>query len=203
MKLIKFFAYSVLAALVIPFSGCEAPSPILDPDTAIHGLGAFGSGSPTNFSVGDLSTPIKVDLQWVSIDSKNTVTKIDLFVTMTEKYIDLEKNPRTANFGQKKIGEVTSVPGNRTPSSINITPQQILDAFKSSTFDYKDGKGAVSVFNASPKAERTASTPFITDDSFQLRWAFTTADGRYFDSWSDSVCLEFPGANCSLTWGVK
>lgn len=202
MNKIKFLLYFAVAALLLPLSSCEDPelNPYLEPETAVHGLGGFSSGSATSFAVGNMTTGVKFDLQWVSIDSKNTVTKMEVFITYTEKYIDPEKNPRTANHGTKRIVTIegSNVPANRTKTSFTITPAQVYELFKDAKFDY--GTGSVGVFAA---AARTASSRFTSSDGFKITWAFTTADGRYFDSWSDSVCLEFPGANCSLSWVAK
>jgi len=95
MNKLKYLLYLAFAGLMLPLTSCEDPdlNPYLEPETAVHGLGAFSSGSPTSFKVGDMNTPVKFDLQWISIDSKNTVTKIEVFVTYTEKYIDPEKKP--------------------------------------------------------------------------------------------------------------
>lgn len=202
MNKIKFLLYFAVAALLMPLSSCEDPdlNPYLEPETAVHGFAAFSTGSPTNFKLGDMAQAVKFDLQWISIDSKNTVTKMEVFITYTEDYIDLEKNPRVANHGTKRIVTIegSNVPANRKPANFSITPQQVYDLFKDAKFDY--GTGSVGVFSA---AARTPTSRFTTNDDFNITWAFTTADGRYFDSWSNSVCLEFPGANCTRTWTVK
>ena len=202
MNKLKYLLYLAFAGLMLPFTSCEDPdlNPYLEPETAVHGLGAFSSGSPTSFKVGDMNTPVKFDLQWVSIDSKNTVTKMEVFVTYTEKYIDPERNPRTANHGTKRIVTIegSNVPANRKAASFTISPAQVYELFKANKFNY--GTGSVDVF---ANAARTAASRFTANDGFRITWAFTTADGRFFDSWSDSVCLEFPGANCSLSWTAK
>ncbi len=205
MNKIKLFLYFLAAGILTTFSSCEDPdlNPYVEPETAVHGLAAFATGSAKNYAVSDMATGVKFDLQWISIDSKNTVTKIEVFVNYSEKYIDPEKNPRTANHGTKRVVlvEGSNVPANRKPTSFTITPQQVYDLFKDAQFDY--GKGKVGVFSNPATPGRTAAARFTTNDLFKITWAFTTADGRYFDTWSDSVCLEFPGANCKQEWGVK
>lgn len=206
MNKLKFSIYFLLAALVIPFTGCEDEdlNPVLEPETAVHGFARVKQGSPANFVYGDNSSAINVELQWISIDQLNSVTKMDIFVDWREGYIDAEGNPRTAAHGTKLVRSIegSNVPANRTYASFAISAKELFEAFKDATFDYGDGKGKVPVFNNTFKPDRNENARFITDDSFTLTWAFTTADGRYFDSWSDSVCSEFPGANCDVKWKV-
>ncbi len=206
MNKLKFIIPFLAVALLMPFTGCkdESLNPVLKPETAVHGFARIKSGTPSNFIFGNNNSAISSELQWVSIDQKNTVTKIEIFVQWTEAYIDSEGNPRTANHGKKRVQviEGSNVPANRVFTNITVTAQQLFNLFKDATFDYRDGKGRVSVFNNTFKPDRTESARFTPDDSFKLTWAFTTADGRYFDSWSDSVCSEFPGANCDINWKV-
>ncbi len=206
MTKLKLILYSLAVAMLMPFSSCkdEDLNPVLEPETAVHGLGELQAGSIANFKFGDNNSTINAQLQWISIDRLNTVTKIDLFVEWQEAYIDDEGNPQIANHGTKKIKVIEggAVPANRTNVAFSVSAKDLFEVFKDAKFDYGDGKGIVSVFNNTFKPDRSASAYFIPDDSFTLTWAFTTADGRYFDSWSDSVCSEFPGANCDIKWGV-
>ncbi|MCB9080321.1 MAG: hypothetical protein H6555_01250 [Lewinellaceae bacterium] len=206
MKRTKILLYTLVAALLLPFSSCkdEALNPVPAPETAVHGFARVASGSATSFLFRNMTTPINLELQWISIDQLNTVTKMEVFVNFRESYVDAEGNPRTANHGTKKIVTIegSAVPANRTYTGFTISPTAVYEAFKDAKFDYGDGKGSVSVFSNTFKPDRRASARFTPDDSFSMTWAFTTADGRYFDSWSDSVCSEFPGANCTIRWAV-
>jgi hypothetical protein len=206
MRNIKSLFYIIIISLLVPFSACEDTelNPVLAPDTAIHGFARTQQGSPTSFFFGNNASAVNFEIQWISIDQANTVTKIDLFVEWKESYIDAEGNPRTANHGKKlfKSIEGSAVPANRTYTSFSIAAKDLTELFKTAEFDYGDGKGKVSVFNNTFKTLRTPNSTFIPDDGFTLTWAFTTADGRYFDSWSPSVCSEFPGANCNRTFNV-
>lgn len=206
MKRFKILLYSLAAALLLPFSSCkdESLNPVLAPETAVHGYAQTATGSATSFFYKDMTTPISIELQWISIDKINTVTKMDIFVNFKESYVDAEGNPRVANHGTKKVKtlEGSAVPANRAYAKFSISPTDVYAAFKDVTFDYGDGKGKVSVFSNTFKKDRTSAVRFTSDDGFKMTWAFTTADGRYFDSWSDSVCSEFPGANCDINWAV-
>ncbi|MFZ4377669.1 MAG: hypothetical protein ACOYN9_15025, partial [Saprospiraceae bacterium] len=206
MKRFKILLYSLAAALLLPFSSCkdESLNPVLAPETAVHGYAQTASGSATSFFYKDMTTPINLELQWISIDKINTVTKMDIFVNFKESYVDAEGNPRVANHGIKKVKtlEGSAVPANRAYAKFSISPNDVYTAFKDATFDYGDGKGKVSVFTNTFKKDRTSAVRFTADDAFRMTWAFTTADGRFFDSWSDSVCSEFPGANCDINWAV-
>jgi hypothetical protein len=206
MKRFKILLYSLAAALLLPFSSCkdESLNPVLAPETAVHGYAQTATGSATSFFYKDMTTPISIELQWISIDKINTVTKMDIFVNFKESYVDAEGNPRVANHGTKKVKtlEGSAVPANRAYAKFSISPADVYSAFKDATFDYGDGKGKVSVFSNTFKKDRSSTVRFTADDSFRMTWAFTTADGRFFDSWSDSVCSEFPGANCDINWAV-
>lgn len=206
MKRTKILLYTLVAALLLPFSSCkdEALNPVPDFESAVHGFARVASGSATSFKFRDMNTSINLELQWISIDQVNTVTKMEVFVNFRESYIDAEGNPRVANHGTKKVVTIegSAVPANRTYTGFTISPTAVYEAFKDAKFDYGDGKGSVSVFSNTFKPDRKASARFTADDSFSMTWAFTTADGRYFDSWSDSVCSEFPGANCTIRWAV-
>ncbi len=206
MNKFKFTIFFLVVALLIPFTGCEDEdlNPVLVPETAVHGFAKISDGSSTSFFFGKNDSSVGVDLQWISIDQLNTVTKMDIFIEWRESYIDEEGNPRTANHGTKLVSSIegSNVPANRTFTSLTITAAQLAELFKDATFDYGDGSGSISVFSDAFKTDRTPNSLFIADDSFTLTWAFTTDDGRYFDSWSDSVCSEFPGANCDVKWNV-
>lgn len=213
MKKLKIFLYALVAALLLPFSSCkdEDAYPIPDFETAVHGYGKLTGSSAANFQLGDKSKIIESTFQWVSIDSKNTVTRIEFYLTFKESYKDAEGNPRTANHGTKlyKVVEGSAVPGNRTNLTIQVTQDDLYNLFKDAAFDYGDGNGSVQVFS---DPDRTTEAPFNSSDNFRLNWALTTADGRYFDSWSDSICGEFEtyhgtsanngGFNCFYDWTV-
>lgn len=215
MQKIKFSSkYIMLMVGLVMLFSCkdESLSPIPAYETAVHALGVTKSGSATAFKQGDLNTKLDFDFKWNSIDGKNTVTKIQYYVQFNEGYTDAEGNDRIANHGVKlfKTIEGSAVPANRVNTSFSISQAEVLALFNGVSFDYKDGKGSVNVFTKSPKAARVLpGTPFITNaksalrDNFIMTWAFTTDDGRVFDSWSDSICGEFPGADCDVRWDVK
>lgn len=213
MKKLKLIYIALAAALLLPFSSCkdEEAYPIPDFETAVHGYGKLTDNSATNFLLGDNAKAIEMTYQWVSIDSKNTVTRIEFYVTFTESYTDLEGNPRTANHGTKlvKVIEGSAVPANRTNITVQIKQDELYNLYKDASFDYGDGNGTVQLY-ADP--DRSVAAPFLSSDNFRVTWALTTADGRYFDSWSDSICGEFEtyhgsspndgGFNCFYDWTV-
>ena len=92
MKRFKILLYSLAAALLLPFSSCkdESLNPVLAPETAVHGYAQTAAGSATSFFYKDMTTPINLELQWISIDKINTVTKMDIFVNFKiELYLNL------------------------------------------------------------------------------------------------------------------
>lgn len=210
MTKLKFIIFLLVVGL--SFSACEDEelSPLPEFETAVHGYAKLTATSPVNFAPGDKAKALDINYQWVSIDGVNTVNKIEFFVQFREAYTDKAGNPRTANHGKKlfKTIEGGTVPANRTNTNIKVTQDDVFNLFKDAKFDY--GDGAVNVFAA---ATRTVTAPLKASDSFTLSWALTTADGRYFDSWSTSLCTEFEtyhgttvnngGKNCTLVWTVK
>ncbi len=208
----KFKSFLYLLAVVFLMASCKDESlvPVPDWETAVHGYAKLTAASPINFAPSDKTKAIDVDYQWVSIDGFNTVNKIDLFVRFNESYKDKEGNPRVAAHGIKKLRTIEggNVPANRVNTNLKISQDDIFALFKDAKFNY--GNGEVLVF---ADASRTAAGPFKTTDSFVLSWGLTTADGRYFDSWSTTMCTEFQtysgakvnngGFNCFVNWAVK
>lgn len=210
MSNLKYIFYVFFISLLAISCEDKDSSPIAPWESAVHGYAKFTNGSPTNFVPGDLSKVLDLNYQWVSIDNANTVNKIEFFITFTEAYTDLENNPRTANHGTRlfRVVEGGQVPGNRSNINFKIAQADVLNLFKDVTFDY--GNGPENVLSRTP---RTAAMPLTTKDNFNLTWALTTTDGRYFDSWSNSTCTEFEtyrgtknndgGFNCVVIWTVK
>ncbi|HRJ28816.1 MAG TPA: hypothetical protein PLV21_08565 [Cyclobacteriaceae bacterium] len=176
-------------------------------ESAVHGLGSFSATTDdVNFIKGDPSVELTFDLLWNSIDKKNTVTKIELYVVFNEAYIDQDGNPKTAKHGgdQGKLlmtMQGGNVPADKVKTTFSISQNDVYALYQANTFNYF-GTGQLPVWGAgSIRDDRdTGDFKFVDGDSFQLRWAFTTADGRVFKAWGISVCTEFPGANCSVNW---
>ncbi len=196
--------------MVVIIPACKDEDLVILPEweTAVHGFTAFSSGSATNFLNGDPSVELSFDLLWNSIDSKNTVEKIEVFALFNEAYIDQDGNPKTAKHGGDegillRTIEGGDVPANRETTTFTISQDELYALYSSATFDYY-GTGELPVWGTgSINADRnTSDYKFVPGDAFQIRWEFTTADGRVFNSWGVSVCTEFPGANCSVNWSV-
>ncbi len=200
----------LLLALVVFIPACKDEDLVILPEweSAVHGEGVVSDGSATDFLKGDPSQEISFDLYWNSIDSKNTVTKIDLYVAFNEAYVDQDGNPKTAKHGGDDGVLLTSieggdVPANRETTTFTISQADVYNLYSAATYDYY-GDGAVPVWGTgSIRADRnTTNNIFVDGDTFSVRWVFTTADGRVFDSWGISVCTEFPNANCSVAWST-
>jgi hypothetical protein len=210
MKKLKNILLMFSAMLAITIS-CKDEDIELVPEweSAVHGDAVFPEGASQNFVFGDMTVPVGTELKWISIDSKTTVTKIEVFALFNETYTDPQGIPATAKHGGDEgvllaTYEGSEVPGNREALTINITQDQIYNLYKDAAFDYDkdEATAATPVFDNPDKPTRSETSRFIKGDAFQLRWEFTTADGRVFDSWSPSVCNEFPDAACSINWGV-
>jgi hypothetical protein len=173
-------------------------------ESAVHGLAEVTSPN-VDFLYNDPSVGLDLNLQWVSIDGKASVSRIEVFALFNESYVDVDGNPKVAKHGgdegmSLRVYEGAEVPGNRTPVSFSVTQADLYALYKDNTFDY--GNGTVSVFNNPDKPQRNETQHFMWDDAIKVRWEFTTTDGRVFDAWGISVCTEFPGANCSVDVAV-
>lgn len=187
--------------------GCKDDSiqPVPDWGSGVNGFASLQQGSAANFLLGNTTTTINANLRWISIDGKLTVNKIETFITFDESYVDVEGNPKTARHGGTtgklfRTFEGEEVLESREDLGITISQTDIFNLYSTNQFNYCGT--TVSVFNNPLKPTRTVATPFINGDSFRLRWIFYTSDGRKFDTWSPSVCNEFPGSNCSLPFAV-
>jgi hypothetical protein len=205
MKKLKIFSL-LLVTLLGVITACKDDSIEIVPEweSAVHGLAEVTS-SNTDFLFNDPNVDIDVDLSWISIDSKLTVTRIELFVLYDENYVDGEGNPKVAKHGgddgrSLAVFEGSAVPANRTPLPFSVSQATLYNLYQDARFDYGDGE--VSVFANPDKPMRNDLQRFMWDDKIKIRWEFTTDDGRVFDKWGVSVCTEFPGANCSVDLGV-
>jgi hypothetical protein len=153
-----------------------------------------------------VSQVLDFDFSWVSVDSKNTVSKIEFYVEFSEVYTDFEGGAKTANHSKYLFKTIDSPKGNRETESLSMSQASLYDLYKDDTFAYDitDGTDAAqAVFGFDQKLNRDAvSSPWVDGDSFRISWVITTTDGRVFDTWNDSICLEFPGANCTFSWAV-
>lgn len=184
-------------------NSCEEP---IDPtpvfESVPHGFAALDATSVKNLKAGDPASKISGTLQWVSIDNLVNVKTTDLYVQWSESYIDGDKNPKVANHGKRKLSTIANPGTNRTPSAFSISGADLYNLFKDVQFDYKDTKGKRGVFDGAYNPLRSLSNPFVPEDKFILTWAFTSEDGKVYDTWSPGICGNTVGANCSIPFGV-
>jgi hypothetical protein len=197
----------IFGVLFMGFISCKDDSLVLVPEweTAVNTYAKLQTGSSASFVNGSPSVPINLNWRWISIDSKNTITKVEFFLVFNEGYVDNDGNPALARHGGTagklwKTVEGANVKGNREDIAVTITQDDVYQLYKDNTFNYCGT--AVPVFNNTLKPTRTPASPFVAGDSFQLKWIIYAADGRKIDSWSPSVCTEFPGSNCNYGWSV-
>lgn len=193
------------SVFLITFSACKDDSIQIVPvwETGVNTYATLQAGTPPAFVAGDVTKTINLNWRWISIDSKNTVTKVEFFILFNESYVDIDSNPALARHGGtagKLIKTVTAVGANRADIQVTVTQDEIYQLYKSNKYNYCGT--SVDVFANALKPQRTAAAPFLNQDAFILKWTVYTEDGRVFDSWSPSVCTEFPGSNCQYAWGV-
>jgi len=210
MKKIKILSLTLGIVLAV-ITSCKDDSLVIVPEweSAVHGLGDFATGSAQNFVFGDPAVDIDLTLRWVSIDKKASVERMEVYALFNETYTDPDGVPATAKHGGDDgvliaTYEGASLPDNAEDIAFSVSQDAIYQLYKNNTFDY-DKNPATSptpVFNNPGNPDRSPSNPMVKGDVVQIRWEFTTSDGRLFNSWSPSVCNEFPGANCAVNWGV-
>jgi hypothetical protein len=205
MKFLKYSLILILSVFMTYSCTNEDLVPEPEPETAVHGFVATTATDP-NFIYQNTGHTLPMSFQWVSVDGKNTVTKIEFFVQFTETYTDWEGGSKTANHGTVLFNTVDAPPANRTDMTFTIDQAMIYDLFKDNTYAYDlvDGDDtAIPVWGNTLKPNRdVTASPFVDGDAFKVTWKIYTADGRVFDTWNDSICLEFPGANCNFSWAL-
>jgi hypothetical protein len=206
MMELKKYSLLVLLSVLVVFSCTDedlVPEPV--PETAVHGY-IERTTAIENFLYDDMDQGLDFNFSWVSVDSKNTVTKIEFYVSFNEVYSDFEGGAKTASHKEYLFKTIDNPKGNRETEAFSMDQAALYALYKDDTFAYDitDGADAAqAVFGFSQKLNRdAASSPWVDGDSFRIRWVMTTADGRTFDTWNDSICLEFPGANCTFSWAV-
>ncbi|MBL7814624.1 MAG: hypothetical protein JNL70_06430 [Saprospiraceae bacterium] len=204
MKFFKYSIFSVLAFALFAVIACEkVQSPLPDFETALTAEGILGAAPNNAFAVATPATPVNYKWGWKSIDNKNTVSKVEFFVTMTESYVDKDGNSRVANHGTKawKVIDGSAAGANHKYIDGTITQAEVYNLFQAATFDYGKGGGKVSVWSQNG---RTATARFTTKDTFIITWHITAADGRKFTEWSVGLCDRTTvGSNCDITFGAK
>lgn len=202
MNKIKYLALTLAGIFLLSVSCSDDKELVPVWETAVNSYATKTDGTSANFVYQNDTRVVGIDFRWISVDSKSTVTKIDFFLTFKEPYTDTDGNPAVANHGEVlfKTIEGSDITANREVTSFIITQADAYALYSTATFDY--GTGSVSVFSNPDKPDRTATDRFIAGDGFTVRWELTTDDGRVFDSWSPSVCTEFPGSNCEYNFGV-
>jgi len=198
----------VLALMATVFlSSCrkEELNPVATPEPGVWGQGKLLSGQ---FTAGaDASSKVSMQLKWIDVNKKVTITKMEIFITMTERYTDKNGNPATANHGTKSY-KVFDAKGNNEAVPFDITANEVYTLFQTAKFDYGKGAGNQDVFTTANG--RPAGARFTKNDSFKMEWAFTSKDGLVYKWWSVSVVngevyVDQPdiAANASVSWTVK
>jgi hypothetical protein len=205
MELKKYSLLVLLSVLVVFSCTDEDLVPEPEPETAVHGY-IERTTDVENFLYDDVEQVLDFNFSWVSVDSKNTVSKIEFYVEFSEVYTDFEGGAKTANHSKKLFKTIDNPKGNRETESLSMSQASLYDLYKDDVFAYDitEGNDAdQSVFGFDQKPNRDAvSSPWVDGDSFRISWVITSTDGRVFDTWNDSICLEFPGANCTFSWAV-
>ena len=115
---------SASVMLLGAITSCKDDSLVIVPEweSAVHGLAEITSTN-TDFSYNDPTVDLDLDLQWISIDSKVNVTRIEVFALFNEAYVDVDGNPKVAAHGGTTgksilVLEGSEVPANRTSTQL-------------------------------------------------------------------------------------
>lgn len=193
------------ALLALTFMSCrkESLNPVAKGEPGVYGQGKIASGA---FLAGnDAGSKVDFQLKWIDVNRILTMSKQELFITYTRKYIDKNDNPAVADFGTKSF-KTMDCKGNNEASTFSVTAAEVYTLFASGTFDF--GKGKVGIFDAT----RPAGSRFNANDGFKLTWAFTGSNGLVYKWWSVSVvngevyadpANKLIIANADVQWGVK
>lgn len=189
--------------LITVFTSCrkEELNPVATPEPGVWGQGKLLSGS---FIAGsDATSIVNMQLKWIDVNKKLTMSKQEIFIRFTEAYTDKNGLPATADHGTKSFA-IQDCKGNNEPVQFSISAAQVYNLFKANKFDY--GKGSVDVFGA----DRPDGKRFTKADSFEMSWAFTSSEGLVYKWWSVSVIngefyVNQPDitANYLVKWSVK
>ena len=236
MKNINKIATLALLLSVGVMMSCEDPdlSPNLTPEGNANGFGTFLVGGKPQKDPFDLTkgqtlklgsdfftvkpgfTTVPATISWSSFDKKVKVNKIELYVKLSEAYVDKDGNKVVAQHGgEGKLLTTITPAAMYEPNNFTIDAAKVYDLLKDSQFDYGDGKGKVNVFTSNPK--RTAASPFLGNrdvpfrnrvisiggDDVEITWKLYGENGLVYKSWSPSVCEEFVGANCRIVTRVR
>lgn len=234
-KIKKIAALSLLLSVGVMIS-CkdDSLSPNLTPEGNANGFGTFLVGGKPQKDPFDLTkgqtlklgsdfltvkpgfSSVPATISWSSFDKKVKVNKIELFVKLSEAYVDKDGNKVVAQHGgEGKLLTTITPAGMYELNNFSVDPAKVYDLLKDSQFDYGDGKGKVNVFTSNPK--RTAASPFLGNrdvpfrnrvisiggDDIEITWKLYGENGLVYKSWSPSVCEEFVGANCRIVTRVR
>ncbi|MBX2941450.1 MAG: hypothetical protein KF860_03820 [Cyclobacteriaceae bacterium] len=212
MKTIKYLSLTLVGIFILVVSCKDDRELVPVWETGVTAYAEVADGSEDNFVFGFPAIGVTYDFQWVSADSKSTVTKIDFYVLFDEPYVDGDGNDAIANHGGStgvywKSLEGGNVPANRVNTAVTVTQADVYELFKTAKYDY--GNGEIDVFGATPQnTDRDVTNRFVTDDAITVKWKLTLSDGRVMggvaggEGWSPSACTELPGSNCLLAWSV-
>ena len=201
-KIIKNIAAVSFLALLMVSCRKEELNPVPTLEAGIYSQGKQNSGS---FIEGDdAASVVNMQVKWIDVNRKLTMSKQEIFVTFYQDYIDKNDNPAVADHGTKSF-KVMDCGANNVPVKFDISAADVYGLFSSAQFNY--GNGSVDVFDGS----RPAGARFKTSDYFMMTWGFTGSNGLSYKWWSISIAddelLYFAdpniASNAKLYWGVE
>ena len=177
------------------------------------------------------TTNVKGQVVWNAGKESILINKIEIYIQFIESYADKNNNVITRSHGpaalpsipEGKLWKTIDAGARFAPGAVfTVTPKDIYDLYKGTTFDYKENGTAVDIFEANPgfprktsalnptgnrfmasRADQSGSAKTLGTDNIRIKWRLLAADGRAFGSWHNNTCTQLTDANCSVLFTVK
>ena len=196
--------------------------------TTINGV-VFWDKANTNETTA--TTNVKGQVTWNAGKETVVINKIEIYVQLIESYADKNNNVITRSHGpassatvpEGKLWKTIDAGARLAPAGYTITPADVYNIYKGTTFDYKASGNAVDIFEANPgyprkvnaalnangnrflasRADQSGSGKTLAADNISIKWRLLGSDGRAYGSWHNNVCTQLTDANCSVLFIVK
>lgn len=108
------------------------------------------------------TTSVKAQVTWNAGKESVKISNIELYVQFIESYADKNNNVVTRSHGpgatptvpEGKLLKTVPAAARLSPAQFNITPAEVYNLYKGTTFDYKGTGTAVDIFEANPYIPR-------------------------------------------------
>ena len=176
------------------------------------------------------TTNVKVQVTWNAGKETVVINKIEIYVQFIESYADKNANVIIRSHGpasspsvpEGKLWKTIDAGARLAPAAYTITPADLYNLYKGTTFDYKGTGTPVDIFESNPgyprkvsalntngnrflasRTDQSGTGKTLAADNISLKWRLLGSDGRAYGSWHNNVCTQLTDANCSVLFVVK